>query len=147
MRTIFFAAIVAALSVCAFAQEPQPTQPTANATPAPIAKPEAKKEPPAEAVIDAATAQKLENAALKARNAQLEADNLEAQIRAAAETLKARREEAQKLASESDAAFQRAMIKAGVPGDNVKEYQGGLQADGTLKMTRKPPQPNGATPK
>ncbi len=139
MRIIISAAIVAAISICALAQEKLEPLTSHSAI---LPKAEGKKEPPVEVVIDAATAQKLENVALKARNAQLEADSLEAQIRTAAEALKTRREEAQKLASESNAAFQRAMIKAGVPGDNIKEYQGGLQADGTLKMTRKPPQPS-----
>ena len=147
MRLIIIAAIVAALSISAFAQDK--AQP--KAADKPVAA-DTKKEAPETATIPAETVKSLqdkakdaETAGLRAENlklkidaAGLRAENLKLNIDAAQAELKKLTEDAEAAKSESNAAFQRAAIKAGIPGDRITEYGGEVQKDGSLRLTRRP---------
>lgn len=96
------------------------------------------KEAPAEATIPAEEVKKLQAAADAAKMARLEAENLALQIERAQGQLKQLQEAFEKARDESNAAFNRAAIKAGIPGAEVTNYEGKLQADGSLKLTKRP---------
>jgi TolA-binding protein len=96
------------------------------------------KEAPVEAILDAATVKTLLDKAKDARIAQLEINNLQLQIEKAQQQLKELSERAEKLQDESKAAYQRAAIKAGIPGDELENYVSEpQQSDGTIKLKRK----------
>ena len=99
-----------------------------------------KKEPPAEVVLTAEAVKELTAKVKDAELARLAAENLTLKIQQAQEQLKKLTEDAQKAASESQAAYQRAAIKAGIPGDQIEQYQGEAQPNGTLVLRRRPPQ-------
>lgn len=95
------------------------------------------KDLPAEVVIPAEAMKELQAKAKDAETAGLRAENLKLRIDAAQVELKKLQEEAERTLDESNAAFKRAAIKAGIPGDKVTEYSGETQKDGALKLTRK----------
>ena len=99
-----------------------------------------KKEPPAEVVLTAEAVKELTAKVKDAELARLAAENLTLKIQQAQEQLKKLTEDAQRAASESQAAYQRAAIKAGIPGDQIEQYQGEAQPNGTLVLRRRPPQ-------
>ncbi len=81
------------------------------------------KEAPAEVTINAEGVNKIEMARLVADNKALLANNLALQIQRAQDDLKRLSEEAERALSEFKAEKDRQAIKAGLPGDLLKEYE------------------------
>jgi predicted nucleic acid-binding Zn-ribbon protein len=81
------------------------------------------KEAPAEVTINAEGVNKIEMARLIADNKALLANNLALQIQRAQDDLKRLSEEAERALSEFKAEKDRQAIKAGLPGDLLKEYE------------------------
>lgn len=86
-------------------------------------KKDAPKEPPAEVTISADAVKTIEHARLIADNKALIANNLSLQIQKAQDDLKKLTEDAERAASELRAEMQRQAIRAGIPGDSLKEYE------------------------
>src|SRR5262249_47788140 len=123
MRKLFFLLFYLALAIFATAQDrPQP-KPAADA--------------PAEAVIETKAAEPVQRLADAAAMAALRAENLGLKIEQAREELRKLVEEMNKKRDEANAAFSRAAIKAGIPGDKLGEYTSEYQKDGSIKLTRK----------
>lgn len=81
------------------------------------------KETPVEVTIGAEGVNKIELARLIADNKALLANNLALQIQKAQDDLKRLSEEAERAASEFRAERDRQAIKAGIPGDALKDYE------------------------
>lgn len=96
---------------------------------------------PETVILDADTVKKLQLAAKEAENARIIAENTSLKIQILQAEFKKQNEVFERLRDESNAAFQRAAIKAGIPGGEVSQYEGTVQQDGSLKLTRKPTPP------
>ena len=97
------------------------------------------KKAPESVTISADAVRSLQDAAKDARIAQLEAENLNREIQLAQARLKDLVETAKRAQDASNAAFIRACVKAGIPADDVPQYEGTPQADGSLVLKRKAP--------
>lgn len=118
---LIVACVVTACTVVTFADEPKD-------------KPKA---PPAEITLSAAAVKELQDGAKDARIAQLEYENLAREIKLAEARLKDLLEAAKKAQENSNAAFRAACVKAGIPANEVDQYEGTAQPDGSLVLKRK----------
>lgn len=101
---------------------------------------------PAEATIGAEGVNKIELARLIADNKALLANNLALQIQKAQDDLKRLSEEAERAASEFRAERDRQAIKAGIPGDALKDYEELPKNEKGEIVLRKKPTPTPAKP-
>jgi len=95
------------------------------------------KAPPAEVTLAADTVRNLQDGAKDARIAQLEYENLAREIKLAEARLKDLLDAAKKAQEASNAAFRAACVKAGIPTNEVDQYEGTAQPDGSLTLKRK----------
>src|SRR5262245_18951464 len=116
-------------------------QPKAQAGDKPVAADSAKKEAPAEAVIDAETMKAVREKAEAADVSAVRLEKLQLKLQLAQKELVELQKAADVAKSEANAVFQRGAIKAGIPGDAIPQYSGELQKDGSLKLVRKPAPP------
>jgi hypothetical protein len=126
--------VVSVITGCAIATFAQDAA-KANDKPVP-AKVDAKA-PPAEVTLPAVTVKALQDGAKDARIAQLEYENLAREIKLAESRLKDLLEAAKKAQEASNDAFRAAAIKAGVPPNEIDQYEGAAQPDGSLLLKRK----------
>lgn len=127
---LLVACVVTACSIVGFGQD------AAKASDKPIAKGEAKA-PPAEVTIAAEIVRALQDGAKDARIAQLEYENLAREIKLAEGRLKDLLDKAKAAQDNSNGAFRAAAMKAGVPPNEIDQYEGTAQPDGSLLLKRK----------
>jgi len=131
MRKIFVIAVLFLIAIFASAQDKK--SPQASDRPIEVKA----KEAPSEVTISADEMKKLQPGADAAEMARLRYQNLGLQIEKAQMDLQRLKEDWERQRDESNAAFNRAKIKAGIPGDLLNEYaQGERQKDGSLKLSR-----------
>jgi hypothetical protein len=131
-----------------FAQETGKVANVAPGIPAADVKPTpAEKKTPDQVIIPADIAIKLQNSAQRAEIKAQEAEILALRIKEANVELEKLRIEGAKLQEEANAAYSAEAIKAGVPPDQVRDYQGVFNPKGEMVLKRKtPPAPQPSKP-
>jgi hypothetical protein len=109
-----------------------PETPTADVKPTP-----AEKKTPEQVIIPADIAIKLQNSAQRAEIKAQEAEILALRIKEASVELEKLRIEGARLQEEANAAYSAEAIKAGVPPEQVRDYQGVFNPKGEMVLKRK----------
>lgn len=136
MKQIAIILLLVLTAIAASAQD----KPATKASDKPI-ETKAAKESPAEATIPAADVKQLQTLAEGAQNAATRLENVQLKLQILQADLKRLTEEYERARDESNAAYNRAAIKAGIPGAEVANYEGKFQPDGSLRLTKKAPPP------
>ena len=144
-----FGLVIALMLACAlttgvmtaFAQTPDSLALKSKATNTPAKADDAKPKAPEAVTLSADAVKALQDTAKDARIAQLEYENLGREIELAKTRLEKLADAAKKAQESSNEAFILACTRAGIPINDVKDYQGEINEKGEMVLRRKAPAP------